>query len=289
MKHKSKLYDISKDDLQALCDSSVSLQDVLRKLDSQSLSTLKKVIEEKQIDLTKLKNSKNPKENLTGRTFGDLTVLDIDYEKSTKAKIYWNCLCKCGNTISVSGGHLKRGTSSCGCKQKETTRKLFKKYNIYDLSKEYGVGYTTNTNKEFYFDLKDYDKIKKFAWRESTLGYLISYDKDKIIVYFHRLIMNPDKDCEVDHINHNKLDNRKDNLRVCSRLQNSHNRGDIVTNTSGFRGVQWEKRFNRWRSRIKVNGKDIHLGLFEDYDEAVNARKEAEIKYYGEFRYQGKD
>lgn len=163
-----------------------------------------------------------------------------------------------------------------------------KKYNVFDLSNEYGIGYTTNTNIPFYFDKDDYDKIKTYAWREDiNSGYIVSSSRTSII-YIHRIIMNCcERKQEVDHINHNKADNRKQNLRICTHQQNNCNKPKTKLNTSGHVGVMWEKRFNKWRARIFNNGKDIHLGLFDNFEDAVAAREMAEIKYHKEFRYKG--
>lgn len=232
------------------------------------------------------------KEDLTGQKFGRLIVLGIDEERKDYKKLFWKCQCDCGNVISVTTTHLKNGHStSCGCKRVENFIKTIKKFNDYDLNGEFGIGYTTNTNKEFYFDKEDFDKIKNYTWRENSCGYIVTSDFSDSI-YMHRFIMQ-DREMidnkEIDHINLNKNDNRKINLRTCTHQQNNCNKKESKYNTSGHRGVQWEKRYNKWRARISVNGKDIHLGLFEDYDNAVAARTAAEEKYYKEFRYKGEN
>lgn len=164
-----------------------------------------------------------------------------------------------------------------------------KKYNIYDLSGEYGIGYTSNTNEQFFFDLDDYEQIKDYCWYVSINGYITTrlYNERKQI-RLHRLLMNfPDK-MVVDHINHNKLDNRKCNLRICFQKENASNKSKSKNNTSGVTGVCWHKKAKKWHSQIKHNRKNIHLGLFDNFDDAVKARREAEEKYFGEFSYASK-
>ena len=100
----------------------------------------------------------------------------------------------------------------------------------------------------------------------------------------HRFIMNAPKGKVVDHINHNKLDNRKCNLRVCTQSQNTMNSSLRSDNSSGYTGVYWYKSRSKWLVRITVNGKCINLGYYDDLEEAVKVRKEAEIKYFGEYR-----
>lgn len=231
------------------------------------------------------------KQDLTGKKFGMLTVIGVDKERNDFDRIYWNCICDCGNPnyISVATSNLNDGsTTSCGCKRATTLKNMLKKYNNYSMHGDYVIGYTTNTNKEFKIDKEDFDRIKDRAWRESPYGYIISSNKSDNI-YLHRVIMDCPENLEVDHINHDKTDNRKNNLRTCSHQQNNYNKLMSKFNTSGHTGVQWDKRNNRWRSRISVNGKDIHLGLFKEYEDAVKAREEAEDKYYKEFRYKGEN
>ena len=98
--------------------------------------------------------------------------------------------------------------------------------------------------------------------------------------------MNLSKEkCDVDHINgrYTRHDNRKSNLRVCTRAQNSKNKVFMSNNTSGCIGVTWHKGANKWMASITVDGKEIYLGLFTDKDDAVKARIDAEEKYYKEF------
>lgn len=119
--------------------------------------------------------------DLTGMKFGRLTIIKRaeDYvSPSGEKKVQWLCECSCENKtrIIVIGSNLtKRNTESCGCLAKEKTikrNKSRKRYNQYDLSGEYGIGYTSKGEK-FYFDLEDYDKIKDYCWHTKFLG---SYD-----------------------------------------------------------------------------------------------------------------
>ena len=97
--------------------------------------------------------------------------------------------------------------------------------------------------------------------------------------------MKPNSIEEIDHINHIPYDNRRENLRIVSVPQNQMNSKISLNNTSGVKGVNFDKNNNKWRSRISVNGKRINLGQFLLFQDAVNARINAEKKYYGEYRY----
>jgi len=215
--------------------------------------------------------------DLTGQKFGRLTVIRR-VENNKHNQIQWLCRCDCDEKeVTIRGCELRTGnTKSCGC--------LLKRYNTYDLTGEYGIGYTSNTNEPFYFDLEDYDRIKDYCWSKGNFGYIITAIHKNIIL-MHRLIMNCPKDMEVDHIYHVNHDNRKSELRIVTRSQNQMNRKIFKNNTSGVKGVNWEKFANKWRAQIKIKYNKIHLGLFDNFEDAVKARKEAEVKYFGEYNY----
>lgn len=233
--------------------------------------------------------------DLTGKKFGRLTVIKRDEDRiqpSGQHKARWLCKCDCGNPnlISVDGYNLKSGhTKSCGCFNSECASKRHKQYNTYDLSGEYGIGYT-NKGEEFYFDLEDYDKVSQCSWSENDNGYIITYTINrKKAIRLHRYIMNLET-CSypiIDHKNNKKFDNRKDNLRIANQQTNQINRKENKNNKSGIKGVSLDKRNNKYYARIMINGKNIFLGYFENKEEAKEARDKAEQNYFGEFAYKG--
>jgi hypothetical protein len=156
---------------------------------------------------------------------------------------------------------------------------------------DYGIGYTMK-GEEFWFDKEDYDLIKDYCWRYDNHGYVITENpKTGSTLCLHRLVMNcNDPSLDVDHKNHPprneyKKDNRKINLNIVTRSENLMNASLKTSNTSGITGVEFRKDSKKWRARICINGKTLNLGCFEDKEDAIRARKEAEIKYYGEHRY----
>lgn len=174
--------------------------------------------------------------------------------------------------------------------------------NKYDLSGEYGVGYTSNTNEPFYFDLEDYDKIKQYTWsarhdvrkgRDSEKYYIESHfrytvngkDKQKRI-HLHHLVLDIDdinltKKVLVDHKNRVAFDCRKENLQIANLRINNINKPKQKSNTSGIIGVGFSKRQRKWISRINPT-KDIRevVYLGNSKEEAIIARLVAEYKYY---------
>lgn len=240
--------------------------------------------------------------DLTGQTFGRLKVLKR-VENNKRKEIQWLCECSCEehNQIIVTSRSLKTGnTKSCGCYQRErrieNNKKYKKKYNTYNLSGEYGIGYTTK-GEEFYFDLEDYDKIKDYCWRIHNRGYVAcsinrGKNKPKKDLMMHILIMNGydeelniKNNMEVDHINgsSSRNDNRKENLRSCTHQENMCNYGIPSNNTSGVIGVSWDATHGYWIAHITYKNKKIKLGSYANKEDAIISRLKGEKKYFKEF------
>ena len=131
-------------------------------------------------------------------------------------------------------------------------------------------------------DAENFDCLNQWKWYFSNAGYAnrSQYIKRGVGKYnsktirMHRLINGTPKGLFTDHINQNKLDNRKSNLRVATKSLNGLNRGRNKNNTSGYRGVYWDSWSNKWKVELKVNGKKISLGRFLDIKDAVKTRIE---------------
>ena len=214
-------------------------------------------------------------------------------KKSGKHRSQWYCDCDCGTKHKlISGTSLTSGAiRSCGCLHREIaseTGKKYndhkKKYNRYNLSGNYGIGFTTK-NEEFYFDLEDYNEIKDICWHLSDDKYVRGYDmlEHKEIMQ-HRLINKPSDWQVVDHINGCKNDNRKKNLRNVRQTDNAKNISTPINNTSGHIGVSYIKKYNKWTAYITHNNKRIFLGNYDNFIDAVDAREKAEDIYFKEFR-----
>ena len=163
----------------------------------------------------------------------------------------------------------------------------YKKYNQYNLKGRYGIGYTSK-GEEFYFDLEDYDKIKDYCWYvENGCGRVVAniyFDHKNHQIKLHRLILDfPDLSFEIDHVNRNMKDNRKENLRTCTHKQNRRNNNIRKGNKSGFLGVAFDVSRNKWKAEIMVDYRGLFLGRYNDINDAIIARLNAERKYFGEF------
>lgn len=117
-----------------------------------------------------------------------------------------------------------------------------------------------------------------YAVREEPTG-----DSKYRNVRMHRQIMGSPDGMEVDHKDHDGLNNRRENLRVCTVNQNRRNQRLSSRSSTGLKGVTWNKLKGRYQAGIKVNGKRKHLGLFDQKEDAYAAYCEASEKYHGEF------
>ncbi len=111
-------------------------------------------------------------------------------------------------------------------------------------------------------DNNDFDRINKSRWHIAN-GYAEAWINGQKI-YLHRFLTTCPKEKEVDHINGNKLDNRRENLRICTHSENMHNNFKLITNKSGFKGVSWNKKYNKWESRIFFKNKQLFIGFFKN-------------------------
>jgi hypothetical protein len=224
--------------------------------------------------------------DLTGKKFNRLTVIERNgYNKWDN--VTWLCKCDCGNYYTTAGYFITSGkVKSCGCLSKETNKRTGLAKIIlctYDLTGEYGIGYT-NKGEEFYFDLEDYDKIKDKGWYKSkNREYIRTRQKsEEFGDMLHHIVTETPPHIILDHVNRNPRDNRKENIRVATHSQNGVNRNLTSRNTSGIIGV-CNKRYKKWYAYIQIDKKLTCVGSFDDFEEAVIARLKAEKEYYGEF------
>lgn len=137
-------------------------------------------------------------------------------------------------------------------------------------------------------DEDDMERIGKLTLYRSSNGYVYYskwHDGKSWPELLHRLLVNApeDRSFHVDHINGDKLDNRRENLRVVTAQKNQINRKRLNrNNSSGVRGVAFSETLGKWRAQITFQKKNHHLGLFQTKDEAVSARRAAEMELYGE-------
>ena len=107
---------------------------------------------------------------------------------------------------------------------------------------------------------------------------------ERKIIYMHRLIMDANPNEQVDHIDHNGLNNQKANLRFCNHSQNAANkRKQRGESTSKFKGVSWDERHKKWQAQIKLDSKLIRIDYFDDEIDAAKAYDKKAIELFGDF------
>lgn len=225
--------------------------------------------------------------DLTGKRFGRWTVVKKAESKiiGEKPVVFWKCKCDCGTERDVEGKSLRSGASeSCGCLQKQKAAETIqarRKRNEYSM--EGDIVSVKMRNGVMLCDKIDWDKLSKYYWFIAGDGYPTTSIDGKF-KKFHVLILDCPKGYERDHINGNRTDNRRINLRIVPANANRFNKGLDRRNKSGHTGVFWYQRYQKYQVSIRAKGKTMHLGYYEDYETAVRVREEAERKYFGEYR-----
>lgn len=208
------------------------------------------------------------KENLIGQKFSHLKVISKSDKTDKWKATFWVCQCDCGNITEVRTGHLKAGSvKTCGCKidllrhaikgkeKPEYRSWLSMKQRCYNKNNKSFVDYGArgitvcerwkNSYKNFYEDMGD----------------------------------KPDENYSLDRINVYE-GYSPDNCRWANRLTQNRNTRIDKKSSSGFRGVHWNSGHKRWHAKIGLNYKKINLGYYENLEDAIQARKDGEEKYW---------
>ncbi len=159
------------------------------------------------------------------------------------------------------------------------------KYRLY----QYGCAFRKielTQGKYAIVDPEDYEELNKYKWfaKKTKHTYYAARMENRKRVYMHRQIMRPGEGLVVDHKNHKGFDNRKTNLQIVTIQENNWNSRKMTkTCSSQYKGVSRRKDTNKWQAAIHHNGKDIHLGYFDDEIEAAKTYDAAAKKYRGRF------
>jgi hypothetical protein len=132
-------------------------------------------------------------------------------------------------------------------------------------------------------DDEDYDRLVKYPWC-ITINGTCAYAFNNCVGYMHRFILGAQQGQFVDHINFDSLDNRRENLRFCTKAQNQQHQRRRRNNSSGYRGVSWNKQRSKYRVRIHVSGREILLGHFGELEQAAAAYRDAASRLHKEFK-----
>ena len=208
------------------------------------------------------------KVQMIGRRFGKLTVIDEATPKNGRRQI--TCRCDCGNIVIVNASNVRRGhTSSCGhCE----------KYVAIDPNTMRCI---LPNGKSFVFDKIDFQFVSKHKWSIEDNGYVHS-SYNGAHHRLHQALMKPYTGV-VDHINGDRTDNRRCNLRIATNKENARNQRIGKRNTSGYKGVSYDRRHQKYAASICVDGKTKFLGYFLDPVKAAIAYDKAAALYFGKF------
>ena len=218
--------------------------------------------------------------DITGKRFGKLTAIERKESyispKGKKCSV-WLCKCDCGREKEISLTALRNGQKSCGCSAFDFAKEKII-HNEYTIDEQGIVHVVLRTKDEMLCDIEDWERLKDLTWTKDRWGYATSSTKEKM-EKFHIDVMGKKKGYVIDHINRNKLDNRKSNLRFVTKSGNAANSKMFKNNTSGAKGVVQAKS-GRWVARLTLNGKNIYLGTYDTFEQAIDARKKGEEKYF---------
>jgi hypothetical protein len=140
-------------------------------------------------------------------------------------------------------------------------------------------------------DDEDYEELMKYRWsarydKKAKCFYAFRSCKgSRTALSMHRVIAEAPRDMQVDHINHDTLDNRRSNLRLCSPSQNHGNQRKLSGASSQYKGVSWIKARKKWVVQIKKDRKLFNLGFFDDEKQAARTYDAAALEFFGEFAY----
>lgn len=189
----------------------------------------------------------------------------------------------CGKEI-IRKNYLAKKFKNFFC-SRDCGNKFKKKYNEIIIEKDFAKIIINSTKHGLFEPLIDVDdaiRVKEIRWYVSYDKSLDSFYVKSKYVQLHRFIMNCPKDLTVDHINHNTLDNRKSNLRICTQKQNNENRNGCFSSnkTSKIRNVCWHKQRQKWQVSLGIKGKQKYIGIFDSLIDAEQAAIAARKKYY---------
>lgn len=132
-------------------------------------------------------------------------------------------------------------------------------------------------------DDADFEWLNRWRWKRHRHGYACRTATGGRLVLMHRQIMNEPDHLEVDHKDRNKLNNQRANLRITTHALNGHNKSKQSNNTSGFKGVSWDRDRRKWRATIKDGSAHRTIGRFDKIEDAIVAYKGEAHRVAGEF------
>lgn len=219
------------------------------------------------------------REDLTGKEYHNRIVVRRLPKNPKRKDILWEVQCKfCGRKVTMIRSDITKGKHTCMCLRPSSNKGKIVG-NKYVVNEEVVTMYDSKGNS-FTFDLEDLPKVQRYTWVVSK-GYVRNGNTN---ILLHQYIMDCPKNKIIDHIDGNPSNCVKSNMRICTKSQNNKNHRLSKNNTSGYTGVHYNKRAEKYEAFIYHDSKRVYLGCYSTLEEAVKVRKEAEEKYFGEYR-----
>jgi len=211
---------------------------------------------------------------VVGSKWGKLTV-QRKLERDKSGHRFVECMCECGNIAKVRASQLLCGDSKT-CRHCPPS-------NLYRFDGDI-LFIGCKDGSEFFIDAADCDLVKQYQWYNGK-GYAVTPLSSGKRQYLHRLIMDlsPSDTHHVDHVDGNKQNNRRSNLRLATSAQNNQNQNVAPRSSVGYRGVSVLTQNKNYRARIGYKGKGIHIGCFPTPVLAAQARNIASELLHGEY------
>jgi len=214
---------------------------------------------------------------MSGQRINKWKVLEFD-RFDHRGEAYWLCQCNCGSVKAIAGYTLRKGTSKGCLKCRPPSVALGCKY----LLKGDVAEFFTRSGTKFIVSACDAEKVSKHGWCIANMGYLVATINAQRTL-LHHFVLNSEKRIAIDHINGVKTDNRRENLRFANPSQNAQNQNITSRNTSGFKGVHWNKKEHKWQANIRAYNKQYSLGYFPTREDAAIGYNNAAKELHGEF------
>lgn len=216
------------------------------------------------------------KDKHIGEEINNWLILSRVNNTSYGCPLYY-CVCKrCGTESLKSYSQMARNKSG-KCKSCKPNYSFIIDGNIAKGVLEDGTPFLIDSNL--------IDEVSKYYWRVDSKGYIKRGDTNlpKMMLHWFVMGLEAKHKYQVDHINQNKMDNRKENLRMVTCHQNNMNHGITKANKSGYVGVFWYKKNKRWLSKISLNNHNIYLGYTDDLIEGAQMYNVASKFLFGRF------
>lgn len=214
-----------------------------------------------------------------GERYGRMEIIGLLPDKITKSgntETQVLCQCECGNVKPVIYRSLRQGsTTSCGCNMRKAISLKNRAYNTYYIDGEVTKMYDNKGNYTL-IDTEDIEKVKPHYFTLGSKGY---WQTTHTHIRLNRFIMDCPEGMIVDHISHDKADNRKCNLRICTVRQNNMNHRR--------KGYSYNKETGKWKAYCSKDGKRFYGGSYDTEEEAAKVAKELREELFGEFAYKG--